>query len=603
MRDADRVAPQSQDELQGVGEVDVVVHSQDAQRALPGRLGGRQHGDAIGEVSLLLFRKPHGDRGPAAWAIAARFDGSAALDKVRVTGECPSPGPLVIPFVIAQSFLCLSSCVPIWEPIDNPNPRAYETAATWKRNYPFLKWVDGATTMVDLKARKATHIHLFSFSTPPMRAFHMAWMAFFVCFFAWFAVAPLMPLIKEELGLSKGQIANINIASVGITVLVRMLIGPLSDKYGPRRVHTALLALGSIPVLGIATAHSYGTFLFFRLLIGSIGASFVITQYHTSVMFAPNVVGSANAASAGWGNAGGGVTQSVMPWVLAAVLSLGISRSAGWRLSMVVPAALMLIVAAMYWKFTQDCPQGDYAELRSLGVELESGKKGGWAVFKKAMGNYRAWMLFVTYGACFGTELFVHNVAASYYVDRFKLDLQSAGLAAGSFGLLALFARAVGGIVSDRVARTRGLDARTRLLFVFMIGEGLGLLWFSRTDTAATAIVAMITFGLFTHMACGSTYALVPFIDRKALGGVAGLVGAGGNVGAVAAGLLLKQLGNVQECFGVLGISALLSALCAVAIRFPASHKEQENALYEKAIEERRALLTAVPVLAASSQG
>jgi MFS transporter, NNP family, nitrate/nitrite transporter len=452
--------------------------------------------------------------------------------------------------------------------------------------------------MIDVQATKATRIQLFSFSTPQMRAFHLAWLAFFACFFAWFAVAPLMPVIKGEFGLSKDQVANINVASVGITVLVRILIGPLTDKYGPRRVHTALLALGSLPVLGIATAHSYGTFLFFRLLIGSIGASFVVTQYHTSVMFAPNVVGTANAAVGGWGNAGGGVTQSVMPWVLAALLGLGLGKSAGWRLAMLVPTALMLVVAVLYWKCTQDCPQGDYVELRALGVEIESGKKGGWAVFKKAAANYRAWMLFVTYGACFGTELFVHNVAASYYVDRFKLDLQAAGLAAGSFGLLALFARAVGGILSDRVARTRGLDARTQLLFLLMLGEGIGLIWFSRTETAATAIVAMMTFGLFTHMACGSTYALVPFIDRKALGGVAGLVGAGGNVGAVAAGFLLKRLGNVQECFGVLGVFALLSASCAIAIRFSTRHKDEENALYQKALEERRALQFRAPVLA-----
>ena len=191
-------------------------------------------------------------------------------------------------------------------------------------------------------------------------------------------------------------------------------------------------------------------------------------------------------------------------------------------------------------------------------------------------------------------------MAASYYVDRFKLDLQSAGLAAGSFGLLALFARAVGGIISDRLAHLQGLDSRTRLLFVLMIGEGLGLLWFSRTGTAGTAIVAMITFGLFTHMACGSTYALVPFIDRKALGGVAGLVGAGGNVGAVAAGLLLKKLGNVQECFGVLGGCALVGAFCSLAIRFSEDHKARETVLYEKALEDRRASLRPVPVLVSS---
>jgi NNP family nitrate/nitrite transporter-like MFS transporter len=445
-------------------------------------------------------------------------------------------------------------------------------------------------------AQKETRIRLFSFSTPAMRAFHMSWLAFFVCFFAWFAVAPLMPVIKTEFGLTPGQIANINIAAVGITILVRLLIGPLCDKYGPRRTYTALLAIGALPVLGIAFAQTYETFLVSRLLIGAIGASFVITQYHTSVMFAPNVVGTANAASAGWGNAGGGVTQSVMPWVLAGLLSIGIEKGLGWRLSMLVPGSLMLIVAVMYWKFTVDSPKGDYRDLRAAGVEVESGKKGGWSVFKSAAANYRVWMLFVTYAACFGVELFVHNVAASFYVDRFELDLQAAGMAAGSFGLLALFARALGGILSDRVARLRGLDARTLLLFALILGEGFGLLWFSKTQTVGLAVLAMITFGLFTHMACGATYALVPFIDRKSLGGVAGIIGAGGNVGAVAAGFLLKGVGNVEQCFGILGACVIAAAFCAAAIRFTASHKEREQALYADAVRERNLGTAASPL-------
>jgi NNP family nitrate/nitrite transporter-like MFS transporter len=186
--------------------------------------------------------------------------------------------------------------------------------------------------------------------------------------------------------------------------------------------YTGLLVIGAIPAFGIALATTYPVFLFFRLLIGAIGASFVITQYHTSVMFAPNVVGTANAASAGWGNSGGGVTQSVMPWVLAAVLSLGASPKMGWRVSMLVPGTLMVVVAFMYWRFTQDCPQGNYRELRAKGIEIESGKKGGWSVFKAAMGNYRVWMLFVTYGACFGTELFVHNVAAILLRRSFQTE-------------------------------------------------------------------------------------------------------------------------------------------------------------------------------------
>jgi NNP family nitrate/nitrite transporter-like MFS transporter len=202
---------------------------------------------------------------------------------------------------------------------------------------------------------KATSIKLFSFSTPQMRAFHLTWMAFFVCFFAWFACAPLMPVLKGEFGLTPGQIANINIAAVAITIIVRLIIGPLCDRYGPRKAYTGLLLLGAIPVLGVAAAQTYESFLFFRLLIGAVGASFVITQYHTSVMFAPNVVGTANAAAAGWGNAGGGVVQSTMPMIMAAMVMLGVNETMGWRAALVVPGVLMLVMAFVYYRFTQDC--------------------------------------------------------------------------------------------------------------------------------------------------------------------------------------------------------------------------------------------------------
>jgi MFS transporter, NNP family, nitrate/nitrite transporter len=432
---------------------------------------------------------------------------------------------------------------------------------------------------------KATRIDLLSLKTPQMRAFHLTWMAFFVCFFAWFACAPLMPVLKGEFGLTPGQIANINIAAVAVTILVRLVIGPMCDRFGPRKTYTGLLTIGAIPVIGVAFAQNYETFLFFRLLIGAVGASFVITQYHTSVMFAPNVVGTANAASAGWGNAGGGAAQGAMPLLLAAVLFLGVDHAMGWRVALIVPGVLMLVMAVVYWRFTQDCPEGNFSDLRAQGIAVSGGKGGGgWASFRAASTNYRVWMLFITYGACFGVEIFIHNVAATFYVDHFGLSLSAAGMAAASFGLLALFARALGGYVSDRVARRSGLDARSIVLFVFILGEGLGLLAFAHASGVVTAVVAMLVFGLFTHMACGATYALVPFIDRKALGGVAGIIGAGGNVGAVAAGFLMKGLGDLQQTLTWLGVAASLAALCAIAVRFSAEHKAREQALYDSAL-------------------
>ena len=190
---------------------------------------------------------------------------------------------------------------------------------------------------------KATRIDLFSLRTPQMRAFHMSWFAFFLCFFAWFGIAPLMPVVSEELQLTKAQIGNTIIASVAITILARFLIGALCDRVGPRICYTLLLTIGSLPVMAIGLAHSYEALLLFRLGIGVIGASFVITQYHTSVMFAPNCVGTANATSAGWGNLGGGVTNMVMPLVFAAFIGLGIriggTSAGGWRWSSPVGSA------------------------------------------------------------------------------------------------------------------------------------------------------------------------------------------------------------------------------------------------------------------------
>ncbi len=440
---------------------------------------------------------------------------------------------------------------------------------------------------VNATGAKATRIDMFTFSTPQMRAFHLTWLAFFICFFAWFAAAPLMPLIKNALGLSKGEIENINIAAVFVTIFVRIVIGPLCDRFGPRRAYTWLLLLGALPVFGLAFSQNYATFIFFRLCIGAIGASFVISQYHASVMFAPNVVGTANATVGGWGNAGAGAAQSLMALLATAAVTLGVDHAYGWRVALFVPGIAMWIMAYFYARYTQDTPQGDILDLKKAGIDVETGKKGGVAIFAAAIKNYRVWMLAIAYGGCFGVELYIHNVAASYYVDHYGLTLVNAGLAAGIFGGLALFARALGGIFSDRVARSKGISGRTILLSAFLACEGIGLIVFGHAPTALLAILAMTGFGLFTHMSAGAVYSVMPMIDRKALGGVCGLIGAGGNVGGVLAGFLNKGVGSTQSTIVILGYCVLGAAVCAAVVRFSPAKQAEEKALMDRALALR----------------
>jgi NNP family nitrate/nitrite transporter-like MFS transporter len=377
-----------------------------------------------------------------------------------------------------------------------------------------------------------------------MRVFHLSWMAFFICFFAWFGIAPLMVVVRDELSLTKEQISNIIIASVCFTMFARLLIGHLCDRFGPRLTYSGLLLLGALPVIGIAFSHSYHSFLIMRFLIGAIGASFVITQYHTTVMFAPKVVGTANATTAGWGNMGGGATQIIMPLIFSGFIFLGFHESMAWRLAMVLAGLVIFAFGIAYYYLTTDTPEGNFKELR-LGhwrpqdakASRQSNHSAG---FWRAAADYRVWVLFIIYGACFGIELTMNNIAALYFHDKFQLDLQTAGLVAGLFGMMNLFARSLGGIVSDRAAGRLGLDGRIKWLGMVLFGEGLVLCLFSRMDVLPLAIIALLLFSLCVQMAEGATYAVVPFINRNALGSVAGIVGAGGNFGAIMAGYLFR---------------------------------------------------------------
>ena len=441
---------------------------------------------------------------------------------------------------------------------------------------------------MDIK-NKATQINLFSLKSIQMRTFHTTWFAFFLAFFGWFGIAPLMAIVREDLMLTKAQVGNTIIASVAITVLVRVLIGPLCDRIGSRKAYTWLLILGSIPVMGIGFAQDYKSFLLFRLAIGAIGASFVITQYHTSVMFAPNCVGTANATTAGWGNLGGGVTQMVMPLIFTAILSFGVDKFLGWRLAMIVPGVALFIMGFVYYFYTQDAPDGDYKDLRERG-ELEPVKGKGMESFMLAIKDYRVWALFVIYAACFGVELTINNVAALYYHDQFQLDVKTAGLIAGLFGLMNIFARTVGGFFSDFFAKKMGLRGRVLFLFAVLLGEGFMLIVFSQMAALILAVGTMIVFSLFVQMSEGATFGIVPFINKKALGAVAGIVGAGGNAGAVAAGFLFRAENiTIQQCLLFLGVMVVVASFATVLVRFSPAVENAEKKAFEAALAERYA--------------
>jgi len=411
---------------------------------------------------------------------------------------------------------------------------------------------------------KATEIKLCNFKRPHMRAFHCSWWSFFIAFFIWFAIAPLLSEIRTTLDLDKQQIWNSSIASVAGTIFMRFLLGPLCDKFGSRVLFTVVLCVASIPTACTGLVNSATGLTVLRLFIGIAGGTFVMCQYWTSRMFTKEVVGTANALVGGWGNLGGGVTQLVMGSLLFPLFKIFFDGNAekAWRTVSVVPAVIAFATGVTVYFISDDAPKGQYYELKKHGNMPQVSAA---ASFRDGALNFNTWILFVQYACCFGVELTMNNAAALYFTDRFGQSTESAAAIASIFGWMNLFARGMGGFFSDFANRRFGMRGRLWAQTILLAFEGAFVLVFANSNTLAGSIVVMVFFSLFVQAAEGSSFGIVPYVNPPATGSISGIVGAGGNTGAVMFGLAFRQV-DYYKAFVVMGSTIMISSALSVLI-------------------------------------
>lgn len=458
-------------------------------------------------------------------------------------------------------------------PVDSPTSEVTEQTNDSRFKLPVDEY--NKATIISFRPRNV-------FSRPHMRAFHFAWSSFFLAFFGWFALSPLQNKISDHPNntwLNEGQrFRNQNIIAVAGTILMRFIIGPVCDRFGPRIAQSTLLSVFSLPLFLVGTARNYVAWSTARFFIGFIGATFVVTQFWTSVMFSGIIVGTANATSAGWGNLGGGVTNAIMPLIRSGISSArGLSAQedknddTSWRIAVIIPACALVVMSAALFFLSDDLPEGNYRDLHRAGTKE---KTNPFKAMGRAMANWRSWVLFLLYAGCFGIELIMNSNLATYFSTKnesFELNESTAGLIAGLFGIMNLFARTLGGIGSDFLAKKFGLRGRLWWFFFVQLTNGICFFVFSRIRIIGAAIPMLLLFSLFVQMSEGATFGIVPFVDPMVTGAVSGIVGAGGNFGAVTGGFLLskKSLNGISTGFRNLGFIVIASAFLIPLLHFP----------------------------------
>ncbi len=429
---------------------------------------------------------------------------------------------------------------------------------------------------------------IFRFRNNEIKALHLTWIAFFICFYVWFNMAPLASsMLRSVDWLTRDDIRLFAIANVALTIPARIIVGMSLDKWGPRRVFSVLMVLMAMPTLVFAFGDTREQLFISRLVLSSVGASFVVGIHMTALWFKPRDIGFAEGFYAGWGNFGSAAAAMTLPTIALTIYG----GDDGWRWAIATSGVVMAVYGVFYWFAITDGPTRDTHKKPRKAGALEVSSWGDLVLLclfiipmvgvlsivvyrLQLMGYvdgltasicyaaiavvvlYQIWMaikvnrpilqrgvpaddrypfksvaaLNITYFANFGAELAVVSMLPMFFEETWGLNAATAGLIAASFAFVNLFARPMGGLVSDRFGNRRFV------MLSYMFGIGLGFVLMGLLNSNWPLIVAIaftILCSFFVQGAEGATFGIIPSIKRRVTGQISGMAGAYGNVGAV----------------------------------------------------------------------
>ncbi|WP_281212949.1 NarK family nitrate/nitrite MFS transporter [Shewanella insulae] len=471
--------------------------------------------------------------------------------------------------------------------------------------------------------------NLLSF-TGKMKVLHLSWMAFFITFVVWFNFAPLLQSVKASLGLTTAEIKTLLILNVAFTIPARVVIGMLTDRFGPRIIYSGLLAICALPCFAFALADSFVQAAIARFLLGFIGAGFVVGIRLVSEWFPHNELGTAEGIYGGWGNFGSAAAAFTLP-----TLAVLFGGEDGWRYALGLTGVISLVFSWVFYLNVADTPKGStYFKPKSL-TAMEVTSKGdfilllimklpmygalallAWklspagvamlsdvsiygiylgllllylyevsqvwkvnkSVFERPVPEIHRYkfkqvaVLNILYFATFGSELAVVSMLPLFFAETFALTPVMAGMVASAYAFMNLMSRPGGGWISDKFGRKP-----TLLILTAGLAAGYFLMGQVNSEWPVwVAVAAAMACSFFVQSGEGAVFATVPLIKRRMTGQIAGMTGAYGNVGAVCY-LTVLSFVDYSTFFYVIAATAVLGFVALTWMEEPRGQMAEIN--------------------------
>jgi NNP family nitrate/nitrite transporter-like MFS transporter len=401
----------------------------------------------------------------------------------------------------------------------------------------------------------------------------LATVMFNLGFVIWFSFAPYTEGIADEFGLTVAELGIVASTAIIAVPLGRIIVGPLTDKYGgPATAFWVMLIVG-IAAIASAFTQTYEVFIAARIVASLAGITFVIGIAHVSEWFEEENLGLAEGIYAGVGNAGAGLGSLLL---LPALFGEGYSGplfSTNWRAAFFYTGVAAIVIGSVYYVFGQAAKSEAKRRATKDGVGF---KQWLWVASR-----YGAIVLAVAYVMSFGLELSMNGWLSTYYREAFgEGRLQVAAAFAATFSIAAGLLRPLGGYISDVFYRKEWnpistFEGRHREQWTFMSLSYIVLAMFVMTAAGLTgniilAVVAAFGVGLGCAFAEGAIFAQVPSMFPDDSGSVAGVVGGIGSSGGIFFPLIFSStlLPSLHWGYAAAGATMIpILALCAWVFR------------------------------------
>ncbi len=368
-----------------------------------------------------------------------------------------------------------------------------------------------------------------------------------------FAVAKNELKKPEVMGLTRGDMSWIDGANSVAYALGQFLFGTLGDKLGTRTI----ILIGMLASVWVSVAMGLSNTV---VMMGALFAAQGLCQASGWAPLSKNVGEFFSQRERG-SIMGFWCTNYAFGGFVASVLAGKAAEKFGWRYAFFVPAVVLFFIWVLFFFMQRNRPE----DVGLPPIEQYHGEKeavidradvpaaepeGSWKVVGEVLRNRMVWLLAVVYFLVKPTRYLLLYWSPVYINELLGTGTASSGFLGSMFDLAGPVGTLAGGLISDRVFRSKRIPICVISLFLLAIFM-LAFRYLPATRVAIGSGMFLIGFLIYIPDSLVAGAASIDFGTKKGASTASGLVNGFGSLGQIIGvtlpGWAGKVLGQGQD--------------------------------------------------------